>query len=88
MQEIDHSYFDMKNKIQIPRYYLELITGVSLSIAIYQQKLLLCAQLTHKLLHNNTIYDMMSDIYRQCRNDHEFKQAVTHEIVGRVVITT
>jgi aubergine-like protein len=88
MQEIDRSYFDMTNKIQIPKYNLELINGLSTSIALYEQKLLLCAELTHKLLHKKTIHDMMSDIYRRCRSDAEFKEQVTSEIVGRIVMTT
>ncbi len=88
MQEIDRSYFDMINKIQIPAYNLELINGLSTSIALYENKLLLCAELTHKLLHKRTIHDMMSDIYKRSRSDSDFKEQCTLEIVGRIVMTT
>lgn len=88
MQEIDRSYFDMVNKIQIPAYNLELINGLSTSIALYENKLLLCAELTHKLLHKRTIHDMMKDIYNRARSDSEFKEQCTLEIVGRIVMTT
>lgn len=87
MHEIDRCYFDMKNKIPITQYNLDLINGLSTSIATYENKLLLCAELTHKLLHKNTIHDLMNKIWNECRTEEQFKEKVTSEIVGRIVMT-
>lgn len=87
MQEIDRCYFDMRNKIPITQYNLDLINGLSTSIATYENKLLLCAELTHKLLHKNTIHDLMGKIWNDCRTEEQFKEKVTAEIVGRIVMT-
>lgn len=88
MMEIDRSYFDMENKITIPAYNLELINGLSTSIANYENKLLLCAELTHKLLHKSTIHDLMEKTYGTSRNMDDFKERCAAEIVGRVVMTS
>jgi len=88
MQQIDRGYFDMKNRIHIPAYNLELINGLSTSIASYENRLLLCAELTHKLLHKNTIFDLMNQIWNSVSTNEEFKSACTSELVGRIIMTT
>lgn len=87
MKEIDRCYFDMEKKIHIPMYNLELINGLSTSIANYENKLLLCAELTHKLLHKSTIHDLMKTIYDTSRSDNDFKEKCTSQLVGRTVMT-
>lgn len=87
MQEIDRNFYDMKNKIQIPEYKLELINGLATSIAACEDKLLLCAELTHKLLHKNTIHDVMNRIYSTVRSEQDFKEQCMNEIAGRIVMT-
>jgi len=88
MQEIDRAFFNMEKKFSIPQYNLELINGISSSIALYENRLLLCAELTHKLLHKNTIHNMMSKIYGEVGSEGEFKERCTAELVGRIVMTT
>lgn len=87
MQEIDRCFFDMKTKTEIKKYNLFLISGMATSISVYEHKLLLCAELAHKLLHKDTIHDMMSKIYNEVRSEGEFKEKCTSEIVGRTIMT-
>ena len=86
MREIDRNYFDMRNRIGIPEYGIELINGFSTSVSNYENKLLLCAELTHKLLHKTTVYDLMDRIYGSCRQN-EFRERCLVEITSRVVMT-
>lgn len=87
MKEIDRNYYDMRNKINIPDYRLELINGFSTSIASYENKLLLCAELTHKLLHKTTVFDQMGKIYDQSENENRFREKCIADLVGRIVMT-
>lgn len=87
MKQIDRNFYDMKNKINIEQYRLELINGFSTAIASYENKLLLCAELTHKLLHKTTVFDVMGQIYDTCQSEDRFREKCTAELVGRVVMT-
>ena len=89
MQQIDRNYYDMNKKITIEGYGLEMINGFATSIANYENKLLLCAELTHKLLHKNTIHNLMENYYRDARGGQgRFREMCTADIVGRIIMTT
>jgi aubergine-like protein len=87
MKQIDRNYYDMNKKISIEQYRLELISGFSTSIANYENQLLLNAELTHKLLHKRTVYDIMLDIYNDRRNNEDnMRERCINEIVGRIIM--
>lgn len=87
MKEIDRNYYDMTTKINIERYHLEMINGFSTSIALYEEHLLLNAEIIHKLLHKTTVYEVMMNMYNQSRNDNDFRAQCSAEILGRIVMT-
>lgn len=87
MKEIDRNYYDLRNKITIERYNLEMINGFATSIALYEHHLLLNAEMIHKLLHKTSVYKIMMDIYGNSRNDTDFREICTNELVGRIVMT-
>lgn len=87
MQEIDRSYYDMRNRIPVPEYNLDFINGLSTSIDNYDSGLLLCAELTHKLLHKSTIHDEMKKIHGNSRSYEDFKERCMGQLIGRIVMT-
>jgi len=88
MKMIDRNYYDTKQRVDIEGYNVQLINGFATSIANYENKLLLCAELTHKLLHKTTIWDKMNDLYVRARQDMTyFKQMATAELVGSIIMT-
>ena len=88
MKEIDRNYYDMRTRQPIREYNLDIINGFSTSIAVYENQLLLCAELTHKLLHKTTVFDRMDEIYRSSRDVADFREKCVQELVGRIVMTT
>lgn len=82
---IDRNYYDMDRKIAIPQYNLELINGFATSIANYEDRLLLCAELTHKLLHKTTVLNLMREAYNN--DPQSFREVSTARCVGRIVMT-
>jgi aubergine-like protein len=91
MQELNRNYFDMSTRIPIrdanTNFNLDLINGFATSISTYESKLLLCLELTHKILHKKTVYDKMTEINNQSRGNN-FRETCVAEIVGKVVMTT
>ena len=88
MQEMDRSFYDMKTRIHIQEYGLDLISGFATAVASYEDRLLLCAEITHKLLHRKSIFDLMGSFYQNSRNESEFREKCLTGIVGRIVMTT
>lgn len=88
MKQIGREYYDTQRKFNIPQYKLDLINGFATSIANYENRLLLCAEITHKLLHSMTIYDVMNDLWRAANNNQGgFREKCTVEIVGKTIMT-
>lgn len=87
MKEIDRNYYDMTNRILIREYNLNLINGFATSIASYDEKLLLCCELTHKLLHNQTVYELMMSHYNNAQNEEHFRSICMNDLVGRIIMT-
>jgi len=87
MKQIDRNYYDMSHRIEIQNYGLQLINGFSTAIACYENKLLLCCEVTNKLLHKRTVFDLMADIYRNSRDDASFREECNKQIIGRVIMT-
>ena len=88
MKELDRNYYDMTNRIHIREYNLNLINGFATSIATYDDsRLLLCCELTHKLLHMETVYSVMMNHYQNSQNDDQFRNYCLNDLVGRIVMT-
>jgi len=88
MKQIEHNYYDMSKKMLIQSYNLELINGLATSIANYENQLLLCAELTHKVLHKKTVLQIMYEIYDNSRGNEDFREKAFIEIVGKTIMTT
>jgi hypothetical protein len=88
MKLVNRDYFDMKTRLTIPEYNLDLINGFSASIASYENKLLLCTEIVNKLLHRKTIYEIINEIFNRSRDDQQFRDDCFKEIVGRIIMTT
>lgn len=58
-------------KVVIPEYKLELWPGYITSIRQHEQQILMCAEITHKVMRNETILDILYDSYEYNRNDYQ-----------------
>lgn len=87
MKQIDRNFYDMKKRVSIQEYGLDLINGFATSIASYENQLLLCAEITHKLLHRTTVFELMGRLYQDARDHNLFRERCTTELVGRIVMT-
>lgn len=82
----DRAYFDFSNMVDMNRYRLKIAAGYKASMAIYGSKLFLCAELAHKLINQDTVWDVMERFYRENRHDG-YKQACINHLIGSTVMT-
>ena len=82
----DRAYFDFSNLIELNKYHLKVAAGYKASMATYGSKLLLCTELAHKLINQDTVWDVMEGYYRD-NGPEGYKQACMNQLVGQTVMT-
>ncbi|XP_046741985.1 piwi-like protein Siwi [Diprion similis] len=85
LQLVGRDYYDAAAKIEIRDFQLELWPGYITSIRQHERDILMCSEISHKVMRQQTIYDILTDCHRQNRND--FKRAFCSQIIGQVVLT-
>ncbi|XP_055592753.1 protein piwi-like isoform X3 [Uranotaenia lowii] len=85
LQLIGRSFFDPEAKISIRQYGIELYPGYLTSIRQHEQDVLMCAEVTHRVMRIDTCYHML----QQCMNQRgNFRDNFTRMVLGTVVMTT
>lgn len=85
LQVIGRDYYDARAKIDIHEYRLQLWPGYMTSIRQHESNLLMCAEITHKVLRQQTLLDILNECYN--RNCHDYKALYEQEVLGMVVLT-
>ncbi|XP_061388506.1 protein argonaute-3 [Musca vetustissima] len=81
----DRKQFDPTSPKIIPQQKLEVWPGYVTAVDEYEGGLMLCCDVSHRLLCQKTVLDMMIDIHRS--NPNGFQEAVKKSLLGSVVIT-
>ena len=62
--------------------------GFVTSILQYEENVMLCADVSHKIMRADTVYDYLNDLYQQFgRNPQEFHDRAVKTLVGEIVLT-
>lgn len=69
---------------QIPQFKFELWPGYTTSIRQHEHHIMMCAEITHKVMRTETIHDIMVRISRE---DRDFQGAFLQEVLGTTVLT-
>lgn len=85
LQLIKRDYFDPKAKVNIPDYYLELWPGYKTTIRQHEKQVLMCAEITHKVLRTDNCFQLLRDLAQ--RDSRSYKTEFTRSVVGAVVLT-
>lgn len=64
---------------------LELLPGFATAIQQYEKQIMLCAEVTHKVLRTETVHDLLEDLYG--RNPNSFTDMAIKSLVGEIVLT-
>jgi len=60
--------------------------GFTSSILQYEESIMLCADVSHKILRSETVLDFMYSLYEQVE-ERRFRDACAKELIGVIVLT-
>lgn len=60
--------------------------GFTTSILQYENNIMLCTDVSHKVLRSETVLDFMFSLYQQTE-EHKFQEQVSKELIGLIVLT-
>lgn len=60
--------------------------GFTSSILQYEESIMLCADVSHKILRSETVLDFMYSLYYQVE-EQRFRDACAKELIGLVILT-
>ncbi|XP_008687010.1 piwi-like protein 1 [Ursus americanus] len=86
LQQIGRNYYNPSDPIDIPNHRLVIWPGFTTSILQYENNIMLCTDVSHKVLRSETVLDFMFNLYHQTE-EHKFQEQVSKELIGLIVLT-
>ncbi|XP_065077054.1 protein aubergine-like [Ochlerotatus camptorhynchus] len=84
LQLIGRNFFDPAAKVSVSQYGIELYPGYVTSIRQHENDVLMCAELTHRVMRTDTCYMLL----RQCMNQGgNWQDIFKRMVLGSVVMT-
>ncbi|XP_036145933.1 piwi-like protein Siwi [Monomorium pharaonis] len=84
LQLVGRDYYDANNKVIINQFRLELWPGYITSIRQYENDVLLCAEISHKVMRQETLLHILIDCRRRSDN---YKAEFSSYVLGIMVLT-
>ncbi|SPP81698.1 protein aubergine [Drosophila guanche] len=84
LQLVSRNYFDPMAKIKLDNYRMELWPGYLTSIRQHESDILLCAEIAHKVMRTDTLYNILSEAIRD--ND-DYQDAFKRQVIGMICLT-
>ncbi|XP_027807214.1 piwi-like protein 4 [Marmota flaviventris] len=86
MYQIGRNFYKPSEQVEIPQHKLSLWPGFAISVSYFENRLLLSADVSYKVLRNETVLEFMTDLcYRtgvSC-----FTQTCEKQLIGLIVLT-
>lgn len=86
LQQIGRNYYNPGDPISIPKHRLMIWPGFTTSILQYETSIMLCADVSHKVLRSETVLDFMYSLYEQV-GESRFREACAKELIGLIILT-
>ncbi|XP_024131617.1 piwi-like protein 2 isoform X1 [Oryzias melastigma] len=82
---VGRNHYDPENAVILGKQRLQVWPGYSTAINRMDGGLYLAVDVSHKVLRNDSVLDLMNVLYQQTKEN--FKEACTKELIGSIVIT-
>uniref|UniRef100_A0AAQ6IMX5 Piwi domain-containing protein n=1 Tax=Anabas testudineus TaxID=64144 RepID=A0AAQ6IMX5_ANATE len=86
MQQIGRNYYNPSDPLNIPQHRLTIWPGYTTTILQYESSIMLCTDVSHKVLRSETVLDFMGNLRQQCGNQR-FPEICAKELIGLIVLT-
>ncbi|XP_075154889.1 piwi like RNA-mediated gene silencing protein aubergine [Haematobia irritans] len=84
LQLVGRNFFDPAARVNVDTYRMEIWPGYLTSIRQHEQDILLCAEITHKVMRTETVYNILTDCLRESA---DYQKTFKQQVVGSVVLT-
>ncbi|NXL28210.1 PIWL1 protein, partial [Glaucidium brasilianum] len=86
LQQIGRNYYNPSDPIIIPNHRLMVWPGFTTSILQYEESIMLCTDVSYKVLRSETVLDFMYSLYYQVEEER-FRDTCAKELIGLIVLT-
>ncbi|XP_077317934.1 piwi-like protein 1 isoform X1 [Lithobates pipiens] len=86
MKQIGRNYYNPDDPIDIREHHLTIWPGFTTSILQYETSIMLCIDISHKILRSETILDVMYNLHSRV-GAQNFHDACRKELIGQIVLT-
>lgn len=81
-------FFDSSSAKPIPQHKLEVWSGYFTAVDEYKGGVMVCVDIAHRILSQETVLDKIRDAYRTSRGSvDEFQNSIKSKIIGTTVLT-
>ena len=88
LELIRRNYYDPKAAVLLKQHKLEIWPGYVTSIRQHEEQILLCCEISCKVLRTDTVLEQIEDIYKRTSGGPSFKPSVEKALLGAVAITS
>ncbi|XP_029294816.1 piwi-like protein 1 [Cottoperca gobio] len=86
MQQIGRNYYNPNDPLNIPQHRLTIWPGYTTTILRYESSIMLCTDVSHKVLRSETVLDFMINLKNKF-GDQRFAEICAKELIGLIVLT-
>ncbi|KAH0625194.1 hypothetical protein JD844_033415 [Phrynosoma platyrhinos] len=86
MHQIGRNFYSPSDPVEIPQHKLTLWPGFAVSVGQYENRVMACADVSHKVLRNESVLEYMSSLYDNV-DKARFTEMCEKELVGLIVLT-
>ncbi|KAM4047113.1 piwi-like protein 4 [Anomaloglossus baeobatrachus] len=86
MYQVGRNYYSPSHPVNIPQHKLTLWPGFSVSVSFLEKQLTLSADVSHKVLRNETVLEFMNELFSRVPKER-FTDICEKEFLGMVVLT-
>jgi len=87
LELIRRDYYDPKAAVMLKAYKLEVWPGYVTSIRQHEQNVLLCCEISNKILRTDTVLDQMEELHKRGGSTISFRSTVEKALLGAIVMT-
>ncbi|MEQ2178145.1 Piwi-like protein 1, partial [Goodea atripinnis] len=86
MQQIGRNYYNPSDPHEIRHHRLTVWPGYSSTILHYESSIMMCTDVSHKVLRSETVLDFMVNLRQQC-GSQRYTEICAKELIGLIVLT-
>lgn len=89
LELIGRNHYDPNKKIEIFKEKLQIWPGFATAIRKHEQDLLLCCDISHKIIRQETVLHVLQEIRHEARdNERDYRRAAVNAFKGKTVMTS